>query len=377
MSGRDPGEEHRASTPLELLFDLCFVVGVAQAAAQLAHGIEEGHAGSAVVGFAMVFFAIWWAWMNFTWFASAYDTDDVPYRVLTLLQMAGVLILAAGVPVALNDYDFRVVTIGYAVMRIPMVLQWLRVAREHPEGRQTAYRYAIGIGVVQVLWLLRLLLPHPLDHVGFAVLVLAEIAVPIWAERRHTTAWHPEHIVDRFGAFTIIVLGEVILAAAVAFGGAISDGLSTQQIMVAVGGLLLMFTIWWTGFLGGDEHGLVTTRIALIWGYGHYLVFAAIAALGAGLEVAVQDAAHEAHVAPLTVGYAVAIPVALVLVTNLVLRRIVWPQGSAAPLPVGAGAVVVLVCPLLAPSAGIGVAVLVMGVVLVAVLVAFLRTRHT
>ncbi|ODU01827.1 MAG: low temperature requirement protein A [Pseudonocardia sp. SCN 72-86] len=377
MSGRDPGEDHRASTPLELLFDLCFVVGVAQAAAQLAHGIEEGHTGPAVVGFAMVFFAIWWAWMNFTWFASAYDTDDVPYRVLTLLQMAGVLILAAGVPVALNDYDFRVVTIGYAVMRIPMVLQWLRVAREHPEGRNMAHRYALGIAVVQVLWLLRLLLPHPYDYIGFAVLALAEISVPIWAERRYTTAWHAEHIVDRFGAFTIIVLGEVILASAVAFGDAITDGLSGQQIMVAVGGLLLMFTIWWTGFLGGDEHGLVSTCVAVVWGYGHYLMFAAIAALGAGLEVAVQAAAHEADVPPLTVGWAVAIPVALVLVTSLVLRSIVWPQGSAAPVPVGAGAVVVLACPLLAPAAGIGVAVLVMGVVLAAVLVAFLRTRHT
>ena len=51
----------------------------------------------------MVFFAIWWAWMNFTWFASAYDTDDAPYRVLTLVQMAGVLVLAAGVPTAFDD----------------------------------------------------------------------------------------------------------------------------------------------------------------------------------------------------------------------------------------------------------------------------------
>ena len=48
----------------------------------------------------MVFFAIWWAWMNFTWFASAYDNDDVPYRLLTFVQIAGVLILAAGVAAA-------------------------------------------------------------------------------------------------------------------------------------------------------------------------------------------------------------------------------------------------------------------------------------
>ncbi|WP_312858299.1 low temperature requirement protein A [Pseudonocardia pini] len=376
MDGRDPEESHRASTPLELLFDLCFVVAIAQAAVQLAHGIEENHTVAAVGGFAMVFFAIWWAWMNFTWFASAYDTDDVPYRLLTLLQMAGVLILAAGVPAALNDYDFLGVTVGYAVMRVPMVVQWLRAAREHPEGRRTAQRYAIGIAVVQVLWLLRLLLPHPFDYIGFVVLALAEVAVPPWAERSRQTTWHPEHIAERYGLFTIIVLGEVILAATVAFQSAMSAGLSLQLILVGVGGLLLMFGIWWVYFLGGDEHGFRSLRVALTWGYGHYLVFGSVAALGAGLEVSVQVAEHVAHVAPLVAGYAVAVPVALYLIVISLLRRLVWPQGTLTPVLVGGGAVLLLLCPLLAPVAGIGVAVLVMGLVLAVALGGFLRLRH-
>jgi len=96
MRPRDPSEAHRVATPLELLFDLCFVVAIAQVAARLHHAIAEDHVGAAIPLFAMTFFAIWWAWMNFTWFASAYDTDDVPYRLLTLLQIVGVLILAAG-----------------------------------------------------------------------------------------------------------------------------------------------------------------------------------------------------------------------------------------------------------------------------------------
>src|SRR5689334_5469635 len=73
LQGRDPHEEHRASTPLELFVDLCFVVAVAQAASQLHHALAEGHVTDALVGYPTVFFAIWWAWMNFTWFASAYD----------------------------------------------------------------------------------------------------------------------------------------------------------------------------------------------------------------------------------------------------------------------------------------------------------------
>ena len=81
MTARSPHETHRVATPLELFFDLVFVVAIAQAAGGLHHAIADGHALEGLIGYLMVFFAIWWAWMNFTWFASAYDCDDVPYRL--------------------------------------------------------------------------------------------------------------------------------------------------------------------------------------------------------------------------------------------------------------------------------------------------------
>jgi hypothetical protein len=85
MAPRDPHQAHRASTPLELLFDLSFVVAVSFAAIGLHHGIVEGDAARSVGSSLMAFFAIWWAWMNFTWFASAYDTDDGIYRFTLLV----------------------------------------------------------------------------------------------------------------------------------------------------------------------------------------------------------------------------------------------------------------------------------------------------
>lgn len=97
MRSRDPQEHPRAATPLELLYDLCFVVA-------------EGRPVQGVIGYLLVFFAIWWAWMGFTWFASAFDTDDPLYRLKVLLQMTGVLVLAAGVPRAFNDTDFSLIT---------------------------------------------------------------------------------------------------------------------------------------------------------------------------------------------------------------------------------------------------------------------------
>ncbi|HKA02754.1 MAG TPA: low temperature requirement protein A, partial [Acidimicrobiales bacterium] len=132
MLARYTHEEHRASTPLELLFDLCFVVAVAQASSSLHDALTHDEVARAWTSYPAVFFAIWWAWMNFTWFSSAYDNDDALYRLVVLVQIAGALILAAGVPRAFANDDYGIVTLGYAVMRLALVTQWLRAARDDP-----------------------------------------------------------------------------------------------------------------------------------------------------------------------------------------------------------------------------------------------------
>ncbi|MGA5218498.1 low temperature requirement protein A [Streptomyces cinereoruber] len=377
MRGRDPGEEHRASTPLELLFDLTFVVAVAQAASQLHHALTEDHVGSGLAAYAAVFFAIWWAWMNFTWFASAYDTDDVPYRLLTLLQMAGVLVLAAGVAAVFEDGDFTLVVAGYVVMRIAMVTQWLRAAVEHPEGRSGALRYAAGVTMVQMGWVARLWAPDAWAWPTFLVLVAAELAVPAWAEYRGSpTSWHPGHIAERYSLFTIIVLGEVILGSLAAIRSAVADhGLSAPVLLIAIGGLLLVFALWWIYFTGSDA-GLTTLRTALVWGYGHYVVFAALAAIGAGLEVALDAAEHHGHLSSRGAGLAVAVPVVIALLVLGTLHRATRTGAVGHALLVAAGALVVLALGFSAPALGIGGAVLGMGLAVAATLAANLFTVH-
>jgi low temperature requirement protein LtrA len=98
MAGRDRHEAHRAASPLELLFDLTFVIAFGLAASQFAHALAEAHYATAFIGFGFASFAICWAWINFSWFASAYDTDDWIFRVVTMVQMVGVLVLALGLP---------------------------------------------------------------------------------------------------------------------------------------------------------------------------------------------------------------------------------------------------------------------------------------
>jgi low temperature requirement protein LtrA len=129
MAARATDEEHRVSSQLELLFDLTFVIAVAALTERFAEAVGAGRASEQIVPFLQVFFAIWWAWANFTWFASAFDTDDVPFRLLTAVQMAGVLVLAAGVPAALDHGDYGAVTLGYLIMRVGLLAQWLPGSR--------------------------------------------------------------------------------------------------------------------------------------------------------------------------------------------------------------------------------------------------------
>jgi low temperature requirement protein LtrA len=314
MVARPTDEAHRSATVLELFFDLCFVVAVAQAAAALHHEVRDGHVGNGVVGYVTLFFAIWWAWMNFTWFASAYDTDDVAYRLTTLLQIAGALILAAGVPDAMDGRDFAAITLGYVVMRLAMVTQWLRAAAADPPHRRSSLRFAAGIAVVQVGWVLRLLLPEGPGMAGFLVLVAAELAVPIWAERAAPTTWHPRHIAERYGLFTLIVLGECVLSSTLAIQSALEeDAVLADLATTAAGGLLTVFGMWWLYFNKEAAEFLTSLRAGITWGYGHYLVFASAAAVGAGLAVNVDQVTHHAAIGARGSAAAFTIPVALFL----------------------------------------------------------------
>jgi low temperature requirement protein LtrA len=312
MQPRSPEEKHRVATTLELFFDLVFVVAVAQASSSLHHGIAEAHFYEAVSGYVLAFFALWWAWMNFTWFASAYDVDDVPYRLLVFVQLTGAIIFAAGIP-SLAESDRTIVVIGYAVMRLAMVVQWLRAARADPPRRTTAHRYALGIGLIQALWVLSLFIP--IWSVGITVtLIIGELLVPTWAERAEPTTWHPHHIAERYGLFTIIVLGESVLSLSLGFRSGLEAGeFSSTLVGIVVGGLLILFCLWWAYFDWPMYHLLGSFRGAFLWSYGHYLIFASAAAVGAGLAVEIDYATQHTDISAVAAGAAVAIPVAIYL----------------------------------------------------------------
>jgi low temperature requirement protein LtrA len=253
--------------------------------------------------------------MNFTWFASAYDTDDVLYRIMTLVQIAGVLILAAGVPRFFTSNDPDVAVLGYVVMRLALVGQWLRAAHGDALRRKTALRYAFGVGAVQVVWVVRLWAPDEWFVATLLPLIAVELLIPVWAERAEPTSWHPRHIAERYGLFTIIVLGEVVLAATMTVQEALDAGQKNLGLLSLAGaGLVIVFSMWWLYFSQPAPHPETSSLAAFGWGYGHYFVFAAGAAVGAGLSVAVDFNSGTSHVDARTAALALAIPVAVYLV---------------------------------------------------------------
>ena len=330
MSGRDPLEAGRAASTLELLFDLTFVIGFGTAASQFAHYLAEGHVAVAVVGFVFGAFAVAWAWMNWSWFASAYDTDDWAYRLLTLVQMIGTLILSLGLPSLFASIDSgehidnRTMVSGYVVMRVPMIIQWLRAARADSARRGVCLIYARTIAVAQTGWVALALAPLTLwPSVTLALLLISvEIVGPVLVSRRHGgTPWHPHHIAERYGLLVIIALGEGLLGTMAALSTLFdASGWSVDFVLVGLAGVGLTFGIWWSYFLfpSGDLLHHHRAR-SPIWGNGHIPLFIAVVAVGGGLHLAAYSLGGEAALSPAGTILAVAVPVAAYIVLVYVL----------------------------------------------------------
>ena len=322
MSGRDPDELHRVATPLELLFDLTFVVAFGVAASELAHLLVEGHVVAGLLSFVFATFAVCWAWVNFSWFASAYDTDDWVYRLLVMAQMVGVVILALGIPpvyasIDKGDHvDNRLMIAGFIVMRIAMVALWIRAARHDPDRRAACLTYAVTISVAQIGWIVVLIVEAslPVTFLLVAVMTAVELAGPWLVERRKGGApWHAHHIAERYGLLTIIALGEGVVGTVASLSAEVTaEGWTVGAVLVGVAGMGLTFGMWWIYFAVPSSVLLHADRsTAIRFGYTHIPVFCSIVATGAGLHAAAYYIEHHSALGPVGTVLAVAIPVGI------------------------------------------------------------------
>ena len=203
--------------------------------------------------------------------------------------------------------------------------------------------------------------------------------MPVWAETSGApTPWHRGHISERYGLFTIIVLGEVVLSSTAAVQSALSAGRSSPGLLIAAAsGLILVFGMWWSYFKHPATDQLRPSLAAsVMWGYGHFALFAAIAAVGAGLQVVIDTIVHTSHVGPEFAAFTVAVPLAIfVVVLGLLTMR-----GDRHATPnlalVATTAALVLLTPLAASTVTLPATMLILAGLLVVLLAYHLATMR-
>ena len=293
VAGAEPG---RKVTWLELFFDLIFVAAVAQ----VGEPLRDDYTLSGLVRYTTLFILIWWAWIGTSVFATRFNSDDVLQRVLTLVQMFAVAAMAANASDALDSRSSAGFAAAYAAMRLVLVAQYWR-ARQIECARGLATRYLSGHGVAALLWLLSAFVPAPGRFVIWAVALAIDLGTP-WLAVAHSVKAPPDaaHLPERFGLFTLILLGESIIA--VMQGMKSQEDWSAPAALSAFLGMAIAFLLWWWYFDGataaGEQH--IRTRAEAIrfhvLSYAHLPLYLGIAAAGAGVERVVHlGTASELH----------------------------------------------------------------------------------
>jgi low temperature requirement protein LtrA len=279
----------RHSTWLELFFDLCFVAAVAA----LATGLHESPNAFGLLRFIGLFVPVWWAWMGFTWYATAFDSDDGVFRLTLLGAMLAVIGLSASL---LNGSDRTLsgFVVAYAAMQGLLTFLFVRVRRHVPAARRLAGRYAVGDGLGVLLWLGSLLAPPPHRYGLWAVGMTVLLVTPILAiQVLEWESYESTHIPERYGLFTLIVLGESIVSVVSATA---RTGMNPESFLTGAAGFGIAACVWWIYFDFVKVAALSRENLvgAFVWGYGHLLIFAGIAAAAVGVRLAVEGTA-ESH----------------------------------------------------------------------------------
>jgi low temperature requirement protein LtrA len=281
----DEDGDARRATWLELFFDLVFVAAVGQ----LANALAAHPTPARFAAFVGLFVPVWWAWMGFTFYANRFDTDDLPYRLLTLVAMFGVAVVATTVsPV------FRGATTGfvlsYVAVRCVLLVLYERARRHVEAARSLATTFLVAFGAAVGVWLASLAVPTPWRYALWAAALAFELAAPLLAWRQIPQApINRRHIPERFGLLTLIVLGESVLAVVLAVTKVHWDA---ESAAAAVAGFVVAASLWWIYFDFVDEEAAVGGRGifgGLTYTYVHFAIVVGLAALGVGVKLAVLD----------------------------------------------------------------------------------------
>ena len=283
--------EERTVTWTELFYDLVFVVAVAG----LGHRLLEDSTLGGFLSFTGLFVPLWWAWAGFTFYADRYDTDDLGQRLLAVAQMVAVALMAASISGGEAE-SLIAYALAYSAARLILIVMYLRARRHVPATRELVTGYTKGMAVAVAFWLVSVFIPEPARYVFWTIGLLIDFATPYRLRKVQAKApLDVAHLPERFGLFTILVLGESI-AAVVA--GLDHEGWKTGPTLVSILAVIITATLWWVYFDNLD--GTVVRRRSdqrkawkpTVWIYGHLPLVIALIMTAIGLEHAITAVGH-------------------------------------------------------------------------------------
>lgn len=359
------GEEgERRATWLELFFDLVFVVALAA----LAGFLHDHLTLDGFFGFALLLVPVGWAWMSFAYYSDQFDTDDTLFRVVMLVAMLASAVLAVNIGGALQGSSVGFV-VANVVLRVLLVGLYAWAWRNAAEARPMSARYGAGFSVGALIWLVSLLAPEPLRYGLWALALLVEMGMPVLGYSTvRSVPGHVSHMPERFGLFTLIVLGESIVVLTAAIVGTSWEPVSA---LTTAGGFAVAACLWWLYFDHVDEEAIgqsFTSGVAgvvrsHVWGYGHLVVWAGIATASVGIEFAITEASEPALAAGTRFATCGGISLYLLAISAIHLATPTSLRGDVIALRLGSAVVVAALAPLgvyLSPLALVGLLALIL-----------------
>jgi len=239
-------DDERVS-PLELFFDLVFVLALTQCTALMAHeptwtGLAKGLAVLAVM---------WWAWGGYTWLCSVVDPEEGSVRLAMFTAMAALLVVALAIPQAFGE-DALIFAIAYGIVRVMQVALLLIAGRDDEGLRHSASGLAISTAIGVGLLTAASFTDGGVQGAIWAIAIVLDVGGPLVID---SSGWRlvPEHFAERHGLIVIIALGESIVAIGVGVAGELSFGQGTAAVL----GVALAAAMWWLYF---DVVALVAAR---------------------------------------------------------------------------------------------------------------------
>jgi low temperature requirement protein LtrA len=286
-------------TPLELFFDLVFVLAITQCTALMSHdqtwsGLAQG---------LLILGVLWWAWVGYAWLTSVIDPEAGAVRLVIFAAMAAMLIVSLCVQEAFGNLALTFALAIGAYRTAHIVLFWLAGADDQDLRRSVtglAVSTAIAVGILVLASLFDGLAQGAL----WALAIFLDMAGPYFFG---SEGWKlvPGHFAERHGLILIIALGESIVAIGVGASGALDLGIGTAAVL----GIFLAAALWWTYFdvvalisarrLGEAEAGRVQNELARdSYSYIHLLLVAGIVLMALGMKVTIGHYDEDLHDVP-------------------------------------------------------------------------------